>query len=182
MVMADTIAELREQVHTLQEENAALRAKAAEWNWNNPRWWARNIERFIFAVLVANTIFFGLVIPLALQMFFVNGRIENIAVAAVAIFAVVRRVRAKGAELLAFKILVLCLLVYGLVILDGFAGGFFIFVCLRKPSGEHPVWDQAWEHPYARCFKQCASHYYDLEGLKLEPFGLSGGDLLYKAE
>ena len=169
MVMADTIAELREQVHTLQEENAALRAKAAEWNWNNPRWWARNIERFIFAVLVANTIFFGLVIPLALQMFFVNGRIENIAVAAVAIFAVVRRVRAKGAELLAFKILVLCLLGYGLVILDGAMVWFVIFLGLRKPSGEHPVWDQAWEHPYARCFKQCASHYYKQRGESEHP-------------
>ena len=70
MVMADTIAELREQVHTLQEENAALRVKAAEWNWNNPKWWARNIELFIGRIVIANTIAVGLVIPLAIFSIF----------------------------------------------------------------------------------------------------------------
>ena len=161
MVMADIIAELREQIHALQAENAAPRAEKT--GWENHKWWAKYIERIIFAVLVDNTIFFGVGIPLALQMFFKNGRIENIAVAAVVISAAVRRVRAKGAEMLGFKILGLCILAYGLMNLDAFAVGFFIVACLRKPTGEHPVWEQAWENPHARCFKQCASRSGDFE-------------------
>ena len=115
MAMADTIAELREQVHTLQEENAALRAKAAEWNWNNPQWWARNIELFIGRIVIANTIVVGLVIPLAFCMV-LNNRIKgNIVVVAVVISVFCRCVRV---EMLALKLLCSCLLFSSLALPD----------------------------------------------------------------